>query len=84
MSDIVRVDFEGRLLDGTVFSNQGIRDIHIGDAIPGLQEALTKMNSGDHWEIFVPAQLGWGMQERALVKPNSLLIFNMRLIEIIQ
>ena len=84
MSSIVKLNFEGKLLDGTVFLERGIRNVALADALPGLQQALTKMKPGSHWEIFVPAHLGWGMQEKAGVEPNSMLIFDMKMIEIIQ
>ena len=83
INDLVRVSFEGKLLDGNVFSPDGERDIAIVQAIPGLQEALTRMRPGDEWEIFVPAQLGWGKQGREMVEPNSLLIFKMQMKEIL-
>ena len=84
LSSIVKLDFEGKLLDGTTFLEKGTRNVAIADALPGLQQALTRMKPGSHWEIFIPAHLGWGMQEKAGVEPNSMLIFDMKMIEIVQ
>jgi FKBP-type peptidyl-prolyl cis-trans isomerase len=40
------------------------------------------MRVGDEWEIFVPAELGYGSKGAGPIPPDSALIFKIKLIEI--
>jgi len=79
----VRVDYTGSLLNGDVFSPPGVRDLKLSEILPGLQEALTLMRPGDHWEVYIPSDLGWGKQARSQIPPNSLLIFDLKMLQIL-
>ena len=50
--------------------------------IPGWAEALQLMREGDHWELTIPAHLGYGArgQGDGLIPPDQTLIFDIRLI----
>lgn len=85
--DTVTVDYEGRLIDGTVFDSsykQGQPvSFKIAEVIPGWQEALTHMKVGDVWEIYVPSQLAYGAQGvGGPIGPNQTLIFKIHLIDV--
>ncbi|MEM6802857.1 MAG: FKBP-type peptidyl-prolyl cis-trans isomerase N-terminal domain-containing protein [Bacteroidota bacterium] len=83
IDNLVQVDYEGRLLNGEVFTPKGVRELQLSEMIPGLQEALTLMKPGDHWELFVPSDLAYGEDARFEVPPNSLLIFDLKVLQIL-
>lgn len=83
-SDIVEVEYTGKLIDGTVFDSSDNSDkpitFRVSEVIPGWTEALKLMKTGAEWEIFIPSDLAYG--ERGVggpIGPNETLIFNIRL-----
>jgi FKBP-type peptidyl-prolyl cis-trans isomerase len=84
-NDIVTVNYRGMLIDGTEFDNSINRgkpaQISLGGVIPGWTEAITHMNVGSKWEIFVPSALAYGQSGRPpRIMPNSALIFEIELL----
>ncbi len=84
-TDQVRCHYRGTLLDGTEFdsSYDGEPAIFgVDQVIPGWTEALQKMKVGDKWQLYVPADLAYGMQPPpgAPIEPNSMLIFDVELL----
>ena len=84
----VKVHYVGYLEDGTKFDSSIDRGspitFELNQVIKGWQEALTQMSAGDKWKLQIPPQLGYGEQgagER--IPPNSTLIFEIELIEVI-
>lgn len=82
----VKVHYEGRLIDGTVFDSS-IRhnspaEFYVSQVIEGWQEALQLMPVGSTWEIFIPANLAYKDQEIGNILPFSTLIFKVELLEI--
>ena len=80
----VNVDYEGRLIDGTVFDSSYKRGqpttFQVNQVIKGWTEALQLMPVGSKWEIYIPYQLAYG--DRATgsdIKPYSALIFTVEL-----
>jgi FKBP-type peptidyl-prolyl cis-trans isomerase FklB len=86
-SDRVKTHYHGTLIDGTVFDSsvEAGEPVSFGvnEVIPGWTEALQRMKVGDKWRIFLPADLGYGVQGAgADIGPNSVLIFDIQLLEI--
>ena len=88
-SDKVRVHYEGRLLDGTVFDSSYKREepseFTPTQVIPGWTEALTMMPVGSKWQLYIPYELAYG--ERGAgddIKPYSMLIFDVELLDIVK
>jgi FKBP-type peptidyl-prolyl cis-trans isomerase FklB len=84
INDVVSCNYRGTLIDGTEFDSsygQGKPvDFPVGGVIPGWTEALQKMRVGDKWQLFVPAELAYGMQPPGPpIEPNSMLIFEVEL-----
>jgi FKBP-type peptidyl-prolyl cis-trans isomerase FklB len=87
-ASIVQVNYEGKLLDGTVFDSSFARgqaaEFPVGQLIPAWVEALQMMRPGDEWTIWVPPGIGYGEAGApGAIPPNALLIFRMRLEKIV-
>jgi FKBP-type peptidyl-prolyl cis-trans isomerase FklB len=88
-ADRVKCDYEGRLLDGTVFDSS-IKQGHpiefaVGGVIKGWTEALQLMTVGSKYRLFIPSDLGYGDQQMGPdIKPGSTLIFDVDLLDIVK
>lgn len=84
----VEVNYEGRLIDGTVFDSSYKRKqpatFACNQVIKGWTEALTMMPVGSKWEVYIPQELGYGSREAGKIPPFSTLIFTVELLEIVQ
>ena len=85
--DKVQVNYEGRLVDGTVFdasAKHGDKPIEFkpSQVIKGWQEALTMMPVGSTWQLFIPYELAYGDRNSGEIKPFSALIFDVNLVGI--
>ena len=84
----VKVDYEGRLIDGTVFDSSIERgepiEFPLNGVIKGWTEALTMMPVGSEWEIYVPQELAYGSRQTGKIDPFSALIFKVKLIDIVK
>ncbi len=85
--DTVTVDYVGSLPNGQVFDSSYKRGkpvtFPVTEVIPGWTQALQLMKPGATYEVFVPANLGYG--ERGLppvIGPNQALVFKIHLIAI--
>ncbi|MBI9053761.1 MAG: FKBP-type peptidyl-prolyl cis-trans isomerase [Bacteroidales bacterium] len=83
-TDKVRVHYEGKLLDGTVFDSSYERGesitFGVNQVIKGWQEALQLMRPGAKWELYIPPVLGYGERGAgASIPSNALLIFTVEL-----
>ncbi len=89
ISDKVKCDYEGRLIDGTIFDSsikQGKPiEFAVNGVIAGWTEALQLMNTGSKYRLFIPSNLAYGDQQMGSdIKPGSTLIFDVDLIEIVK
>jgi len=86
-SDTVRVHYEGRLLDGTVFDssyeNGEPIEFPLNAVISGWTEGLQLMSVGSKYRLFIPSELGYGSRGGGPIPPNSVLIFEVELLEIL-
>ena len=88
-SDVVKVHYEGRLINGKVFDSSYKRGepatFPVNGVIKGWTEALQLMKIGSQWELYVPAELGYGTRGTgADIGPNSTLIFKVELLEVVK
>ena len=90
-NDLVRVDYEGSLTDGTVFDSSfqrgqpavfTVEEGISGSVIPGMRDALQHMSVGDEWLVYIPPAIGYGESGAGDIPPNSVLIFRLKLLEV--
>ena len=85
-SSQVVVNYEGKLIDGTVFDSSYQRNqpatFGLNQVIPGWQEALKLMPVGSEWEIYIPQEQGYGTRDMGNIPPYSTLIFKVELVDI--
>jgi FKBP-type peptidyl-prolyl cis-trans isomerase FklB len=82
----VTVHYTGRLMDGSVFDSSVDRgepaQFPVNRVIPGWTEALKLMKTGAKWMLFIPPQLGYGERGTRGIPPNSVLIFEVELLNV--
>jgi FKBP-type peptidyl-prolyl cis-trans isomerase len=85
-ADEVKVNYEGKLLDGEVFDSSYQRGtpvvMTVRELVPGWVEALQLMRPGDEWLLYVPPSLGYGDRSAGPIPPNSVLVFKLELIDV--
>ncbi|NJK83657.1 MAG: FKBP-type peptidyl-prolyl cis-trans isomerase, partial [Saprospiraceae bacterium] len=87
--DKVTVHYHGTLIDGTVFDSSIQRGepatFGVTQVIQGWVEALQLMPQGSKWRLFIPANLAYGSRSAGpSIKPNSALIFDVELLDIVK
>lgn len=87
-ADQVKVHYEGRLLDGSVFDSSYDRGapatFGVGQVIPGWTEALQLMKLGAKWEVWIPSEIAYGPRGAgADIGPNEVLNFTIELLEVV-
>jgi FKBP-type peptidyl-prolyl cis-trans isomerase FklB len=85
--DKVNVNYEGKLIDGTVFDSSYKRNkpaqFKCNQVIKGWTEALCMMPVGSKWELYIPYQLAYGDRQSGKdIKPYSALTFTVELLSI--
>ena len=83
----VKVNYEGKTIDGNIFDSSIQRgepvEMMVRQNIKGFAEALTHMPVGSTWEIYIPAELGYGDNSMGQIDPYSTLIFKVELLDIL-
>ncbi|MEH6549969.1 MAG: FKBP-type peptidyl-prolyl cis-trans isomerase [Pseudomonadales bacterium] len=88
LSSVVRTHYHGTLVDGTVFDSSTERgeptEFAVTGVIAGWTEALLMMPVGSKWRLHIPAKLAYGERGAGTaIPPNSILIFEIELLEIV-
>ena len=83
--ELVRVHYEGLFPNGDGFDSSYERgapqDFASDRLIAGWVEALGHMRAGEEWELFVPADLAYGVRGAGgVIGPNQALYFRMELL----
>jgi FKBP-type peptidyl-prolyl cis-trans isomerase FkpA len=85
--DVVKVQYSGRLADGTVFDDTARRGtpsaVPLGQTIPCWKEALPMMKIGGKAKVACPPALAYGERGMPrLIPPNAMLFFEIELVSI--
>lgn len=85
-TSLVKVQYEGKLIDGKVFDSSYNRkepvQLRANQVIPGWTEALTHMPAGSVWEVVIPQDKAYGSREQGQIKPFSTLVFKIELLSV--
>jgi len=82
-SNVISCHYLGRTIDGHCFDTSlGSYPLacRLRDLIPGWIVALPHMHVGDKWEIYIPAELGYGNMSQDNIRAGSTLIFEIELL----
>jgi FKBP-type peptidyl-prolyl cis-trans isomerase len=81
---IVEVKYKAYLLDGTVVYDTGNSSVKVelDESLFGWQLAMPKMSINDKMVLFLPSRLAYGTEGHDNIPPNSVLIFDIELIEV--
>lgn len=86
--DVVKVHYTGKLTNGEKFDSSVDRgqpaEFPVGGVIPGWTEALQLMKVGGKAKLFIPPELAYGPSGRPGIPPNSVLVFEVELIDIVK
>lgn len=84
----VKVHYVGRLIDGTKFDSSIDRgepaEFGLNQVIKGWTEGLQLMKVGSKYEFFIHPKIAYGSRPRPQIPANSLLIFEVELLEILK
>ena len=85
-TSMVKVNYEGKTIDGKVFDSSYKRgepiSLRANQVIKGWTEALVHMPVGSVWEVYIPQELAYGERNQGQIKPFSVLIFKIELLSI--
>lgn len=90
INDTVRVNYEGRLLDGTVFDSSYERgkatEFGLGQVIAGWTEGVAMMPVGAKYRFWIPGDLAYGAKGGGdgKIGPNATLVFDVELQAIVE
>ena len=88
MESTVKVHYRGSKINGHEFDSSFARGVPeefpVNTVLKGWQEVLPLMKTGATWQVFVPPELAFGVRGNPPVGPNEALIFDLKLVEIIQ
>ena len=87
-TDVVKVHYTGTLIDGTVFdsSREAGKELEIplNRVIKGWTEGLQLIGPGGQIKLVIPSDLAYGQAGAGTIPPESTLVFDVELIEIIK
>ena len=85
-TSLVKVHYEGRLLNDSVFDSSYKRGepitLRCNQTIKGWTDAMVHMPAGSIWEVYIPQDLAYGEREQGIIKPFSVLVFKIELLEV--
>ncbi len=88
MESTVKVHYRGSKVNGLEFDSSFARGVPeqftVNSVLRGWQEVLPLMKTGATWQVFVPPELAFGPRGNPPVGPNEALIFDLKLVEIVE
>lgn len=87
-TDMVKVHYLGTLTDGTKFDSSYDRgqpaQFPLNQVISGWTEGVQLMSVGSKYKFTIPSELAYGAQDKGIIKPNSVLVFEVELLEVVK
>lgn len=86
-SDMVEISYSARLIDGRLVDSASPdlpANLPLSNLMRGLNEAVTRMQVGDRWQLVIPAELAFGAKGTAngSVPPDQTLVFDITLLAV--
>ena len=80
----VRVSYKGYLINGTEFDKSDSTGVvfKLNQVIEGWTEGITYFGEGGEGTLFIPSHLGYGNQSKENIPKNSVLLFDIKLIDV--
>ena len=86
LQDKITAHFHGTLTDGSVFwSSVEMGEpltVKLSGLIVGCQKIISMMKKGDEWRVYIDPSMAYGDEGRPGIPSNSILIFDIELIDI--
>lgn len=86
--DVIKAHYKGTLVTGEQFDSSYDRgqpaEFPVGGVIPGWTEALQMMKVGSKFKLWIPPELAYGPAARPGIPANSVLAFEVELLEIVK
>lgn len=87
-ADIALVNYKGELTNGKVFDQSQNAPLQVDGVVPGFSEALQVMQKGGKYRVRIPADQGYGADEKSnpqtgevVIPANSDLVFEVELVD---
>ncbi|MBI2510800.1 MAG: FKBP-type peptidyl-prolyl cis-trans isomerase [Opitutae bacterium] len=84
-TDKVRINYVGRLLDGTEFDRSPAgkpATFRVQEMVTGLAAGMSTVRAGGKSVFYIPPHLGYGGVRAGKIPPNSSLVFEVELLEV--
>lgn len=86
--EVVKVQYKGTFINGETFDSSYDRsepaEFEVDGVIPGFSEGLKLMSVGGMSRLVIPANIAYGEQGNRRIPPNSVLVFQVELLEVRQ
>ncbi|MDB5029974.1 FKBP-type peptidyl-prolyl cis-trans isomerase [Mucilaginibacter sp.] len=79
-SSVVNVNYVGSRLDGSVFDQNLNALLALSQTIQGFQIGVPKIGTGGEIKLFIPSSLGYGNTGSGIIKANTILMFDIKLL----
>jgi FKBP-type peptidyl-prolyl cis-trans isomerase len=87
MNSNITAHYHGTLLDGTIFDSSVDRDqpftFQLGRVVKGWQEAIPLLTKGGKGKFIIPSKLAYGSRAAGKIPANSVLVFDIELIDFV-
>ena len=87
-TDKVKVHYAGTLINGEEFDSSYKRgepvEFKLGQVILGWQEGIRLMPVGSKYILYIPSKYAYGEKSTGKITPNSVLIFEVELLDIVK
>ena len=85
INSLVTVAYKGTLTDGTIFdqSSSSGATFPLSNVIQGWQEGIPLFSEGGSGILLIPSALGYGSQSVGNIPENSVLIFEVTLLNVV-
>ncbi len=84
LNDTIKVEYNGYLLDGTPFDHTLTGtpvEFSLNQVIKGWQEGIPKYKKGGKGKLIIPSNLGYGSNKVGDIPKNSVLVFDIYLVD---